>query len=44
MNGLEIQIKDLNLVLSGNEILENINLTVKAGEEYFKEIIKELKD
>ena len=32
MNGLEIQIKDLNLVLSGNEILENINLTVKAGE------------
>ena len=31
MNGLEIQIKDLNLVLSGNEILENINLTVKAG-------------
>jgi len=32
MNGLEIQIKDLNLVLSGNEILEDINLTVKAGE------------
>ena len=32
MSGLEIQIKDLNLVLSGNEILENINLTVKAGE------------
>ena len=32
MNGLEIQIKNLNLVLSGNEILENINLTVKAGE------------
>ena len=30
MNGLEIQIKDLNLVLSGNEILEDINLTVKA--------------
>ena len=32
MNGLEISIKNLNLVLSGNEILENINLTVKAGE------------
>ena len=32
MNGLEIQIKNLNLVLSGNEILKNINLTVKAGE------------
>ena len=32
MNGLEISIKNLNLVLSGNEILEDINLTVKAGE------------
>ena len=32
MNGIEIQIKDLNLILSGNEILRNINLTVKSGE------------
>ena len=32
MNGLEISIKNLNLILSGNEILEDINLTVKAGE------------
>ena len=32
MNGLEIQIKDLNLILSGSEILRNINLTVKSGE------------
>lgn len=32
MNGLEIQIKNLSLVLSGNEILKDINLTVKAGE------------
>lgn len=32
MNGIEIQIKDLNLILSGSEILRNINLTVKSGE------------
>ena len=32
MNGIEIQVKDLNLILSGNEILRNINLTVKSGE------------
>lgn len=32
MNGLEIQIKNLNLILSGNEILKDINLTVKSGE------------
>ncbi|WP_315524200.1 metal ABC transporter ATP-binding protein [Fusobacterium massiliense] len=32
MNGIEIQIKDLNLILSGSEILKNINLTVKSGE------------
>lgn len=32
MNGIEIQIKDLSLILSGNEILRNINLTVKSGE------------
>ena len=31
MNGIEIQIKDLNLILSGSEILRNINLTVKSG-------------
>lgn len=32
MNGIEIDIKDLNLVLSNNEILKDINLKVKSGE------------
>lgn len=32
INGIQIDIKNLNLTLSNNEILKDINLTVKAGE------------
>lgn len=32
MNGLKIEIKNLNLTLSNNKILKNINLTVNEGE------------
>lgn len=32
MNGCKIEIKDLNLTLSGNEILKNINVTINKGE------------
>lgn len=32
INGIQIDIKNLNLTLSNNEILKDINLTIKAGE------------
>lgn len=32
MNGIQIDIKNLNLTLSSSEILKDINLTIKAGE------------
>ena len=32
MKGISIEITDLNLTLSGNEILKNINLTINSGE------------
>lgn len=32
MNGIQIDIKNLNLTLSNNKILKDINLTVKSGE------------
>lgn len=32
MKGIRIEIKDLNLTLSGTEILEDINLTVESGD------------
>lgn len=32
MNGIQIDINNLNLTLSNNEILKDINLTIKAGE------------
>lgn len=32
MNGIQIEIKNLNLTLSNNEILKDINLTIKSGE------------
>lgn len=32
IDGVKIEIKNLNLILSGNTILENINLTIKSGE------------
>lgn len=34
MNGIRIDIKDLNLSLSGTNILKNINLTIKEGETH----------
>lgn len=32
MNGIQIDIENLNLTLSSNKILKNINLTIKSGE------------
>lgn len=32
MKGMSIKISNLNLILSGNEILKNINLTINSGE------------